>query len=47
MKTIKNMINDFIDSKKVDSKDAPGSVSSPENENEAKVEMSDTDEDGS
>lgn len=46
VKTIKNMINEFIDSKKMDSKDAPGS-SSPGDDGDGKVEMSDTDEDGS
>lgn len=46
VKTIKNMINDFMDSKKTDFNKDAGS-SSPGDEQDGKVGMSDTDEDGS
>lgn len=46
VKTIKNMIHDFMDSKKTDFPNEAGS-SSPGDEIDNKVQMSDTDEDGS
>ena len=46
VKTIKNMIHDFMDSKKTDFAHEARS-SSPGDEIDNKVQMSDTDEDGS
>ena len=47
VKTIKNMIHDFMDSKKTEFQNDEERSSSPGDEIDNKVQMSDTDEDGS